>query len=75
VEWQSLTFIGERHEAILRTCGPGAEEAARRIVTGLEDAEFSIAGHVLADIALLEEPQVQADGAVVLHIEALTIAE
>src|SRR3954453_10255481 len=48
-DWQSLTFIGERHEARIRVCGPDAPEVTQRILTGLEDAEFNIPGHIVAD--------------------------
>jgi hypothetical protein len=41
---------------------------------GLEEAEFSIPGHFVADIALLGTPQAAADGSTSLTIEALTIS-
>ena len=53
VEWQSLTFVGERHQIALRDC------RARMPTTivapadlGLEEAEFAIPGHIVADIAV-----------------------
>jgi hypothetical protein len=75
VEWQSLTFIGERHELQLRIAGGDAKQIADAISVGLEDAEFAISGHVVADIALDGEPKVESDGSLTLRIEALTIAE
>lgn len=75
VDWQSLTFIGERHEASLRVRGPNAEEIAKRIADGLSDTEFSIAGQLVADIALRNEPRTDADGSVILDIEALTLVD
>jgi hypothetical protein len=74
-EWQSLTFIGERHELELRVSGPEAALVARRITSGIEDAEFAIPGQIVAEIALASEPQQESDGSMCLHIEALTVAE
>ena len=74
-DWQSLTFIGERHEMELRLPGPDADLMARRITDGLADAEFSIPGQIVADIGLERPPSHNRDGSVTLHIEALTIAE
>lgn len=74
-DWQSLTFTGEQHKIRLRIPGPDAADAAYRLVNGLEDAEFSIPGHVVADVALACEPERQPDGSVVIEIEALTVEE
>ena len=75
IDWQSLTFIGERHELSLRILGPDAMQSARRMTDNLADTEFSIAGQLVADIALLDEPKQDADGSVLLHIEALTLVD
>ena len=75
IDWQSLTFIGERHEMELRIPGPGADQLASRLTDGLADAEFSIPGQIVADIGLERPPSRNRDGSVTLHIEALTIAE
>lgn len=75
VDWQSLTFIGERHEMELRVPGPASDLIAARLTDGLADAEFSIPGHLLADIGFQRPPSGNCDGSVTLHIEALTIAE
>ena len=74
-DWQSLTFIGERHQMELRVPGPDAESLACRITDGLTDAEFRIPGQILADINLIGDPQPGPDGSISLQIEALTIAE
>jgi len=74
-DWQSLTFIGERHEMELRVPGPDADRLAERLTTGLADTEFSIPGQIVADIGLERPPIYNSDGSVSLHIEALTIAE
>ena len=75
VDWQSLTFIGERHEMELRIPGPGALQLARRITDGLSDAEFAIPGQIVADIRLARPPGHNRDRSISLHLEALTIAE
>jgi hypothetical protein len=74
-EWQSLTFVGERHQFHFRIAGPNSSEVVRNLVSGLEDAEFSIPGHVVADIAVAAQPEVNQDGSVSVGLEALTIAE
>jgi hypothetical protein len=75
VDWQSLTFLGERHEMELRIPPPNASCLAKRISDGLSEAEFAIPGQIVADIALERRPSHNRDGSVTLHIEALTIAE
>jgi hypothetical protein len=74
-DWQSLTFIGERHEMELRVPGPNSIQLAGRLTDGLADAEFSIPGQIVADIDLVLPPNRNSDGSVSLHIEALTISE
>ena len=74
-DWQSLTFIGERHQLELRIPGPEADSLAERLTNGLADAEFTVPGHIVADIALSADPRHSADGSIGLQIEALTIAE
>jgi hypothetical protein len=75
IDWQSLTFIGERHEIELRVPGPEANELVDRLTAGLTDTEFSISGHVVADIGLERPPVHNRDGSISLHLEALTIVE
>lgn len=55
--WASVTFTGERH---VLTVAPGVD------LTGLEDAEFDLRGHIVADIAV----EVNAAGTT---IHALTL--
>ena len=74
-DWQSLTFIGERHEIRLRIPPPDAETIASRLLDGISDAEFQVWGHFVADIAVVEEVIIRPDGSAELTIEALTIAE
>ena len=75
VEWQSLTFVGERHSLTLKIVGDEPHRLMQRLTGGIEDAEFAIPGHLVADIVLWGEPREEDDGAVSLTIEALTIAE
>lgn len=75
VDWQSLTLAGERHQISLRVSGSNSREAVDRMCSGLEDAEFSIPGLLVADIGVLTGPTRALDGSTELTIEALTIAE
>ena len=74
-DWQSLTFVGERHEMRAAGARAGRRAAGVAVTDGLEDAEFSIPGQIVADIALERPPIRNPDGSITLHIEALTIAE
>ena len=75
VDWNSLTFSGERHRIELRIPAPDADGIGRRLLGGLEDAEFAIPGQIVADIAADGAPVRSADGSLSLKIEALTVAE
>jgi hypothetical protein len=75
IDWQSLTFTGERHQISLRVPGPASREIVGRMCAGLEDAEFSIPGIIVADIAPLGAPERALDGSTRLTIEALTVSE
>ena len=74
-DWQSLTFMGERHEMELRVPGPDADRLAERLTEGLAEAEFSITGQIVADIGVERPPIRNPDGSISLYLEALTIAE
>jgi hypothetical protein len=75
VGWQSLTFVGERHVLGLRVPGPDAAALVARLIDGIGEAEFSIPGQILADIAVVGTPVRELDGSINLVIEALTVAE
>ena len=75
VEWQSLTFVGERHQVAFRLVGPNADDALHRLTSGLADAELAIPGHIVADIAVAWPPRHEDGGAITIDLEALTIAE
>ena len=74
VDWRSLTFTGERHELELRVPAPDSMYVVKRMCDGLEDAEFSIPGVIVADIALTGPPVPAPDGSTTIRIEALTVA-
>lgn len=75
VDWNSLTFSGERHLIDLRIPGPGAAQIADRLLGGLDDAEFAIPGQIVADITAAGTPVRAADGSLSVRIEALTVSE
>jgi hypothetical protein len=74
-DWRSLTFAGERHRIDLRIPGPAAGAVAKLLTQGLGEAEFSIPGHIVADIAVEGAMVEHLDGAVSLRVEALTVEE
>jgi len=74
-DWQSLTFIGERHEFRFRITGPDADEIYSRLTLGLEDADVPIPRQLLADVVVEGPPARERDGSIGFAIEALTIAE
>jgi len=73
VDWQSLTFIGERHEISLRLTGPDAAPALALLRIRLNDAEWQLGGHVVADILVVGD-RASADGSILVEIEALTLS-
>jgi len=73
VDWRSLTFTGERHQIQLRIPAPGSRQIVERMCQGLEEAEFSIPGQIVADIGVMGAPRFGFDGSTSLIIEALTI--
>ena len=75
IDWQSLTFVGERHQIRLRISGPDAEAVVARLTAGLEDAEFTVPGHIVADIVLSGRPRGDGNGSISVELEALTVAE
>ena len=75
IDWQSLTFVGERHHFELRVPPPNSAQAIERMCRGLEDAEFSIPGLIVADINVVGAPVRAFDSSTSITIEALTIGE
>jgi hypothetical protein len=71
--WASITFTGARHEVTFLIGGETARVAADRFLDGLACADFSLRGHILADLALVDR-QDREDG-VLVSIEALTVED
>jgi hypothetical protein len=72
--WASITFSGERHQLALCLPGPGAQAAVDSFLDGLEDREFPLSGHILADIETTGVRR-DADGQIRLTLEALTVED
>ena len=72
--WASITFAGERHRLALAVPGPGAQAAIDAFLDGLEDREFALRGHILADIEATGVAR-DADGQIRLTLEALTVED
>ena len=72
-DWASAAFAGVRHQLTLDLSGDGAEAAADAFLEDLEDKEFDLRGHILADICLVARENV--DGRLRLKLEALTIED
>ena len=70
IAWRSLTFSGERHRLQLRIPEPDSRYIAERMCIGLEVAEFSIPGVIVAGT-----PSRGLDGSTSLTIEALTVSD
>ena len=71
--WVSGTFTGVRHELTFRVEGEEAAKEADIFLHGLEEAEFNLRGHILADIALVSRSADPAGPSVRISIEALTV--
>lgn len=50
--WCSATFVGARHSLELVLAGEDAGARAVALAATLVDAEFRIAGHIVADVAV-----------------------
>lgn len=74
-DWQSLTFVGERHELRFRVAGPDAQVIYERMTDKLDDTEFTIPRQIVADVVVYGQPSREPDGSIGFTIEALTIQE
>ena len=74
-DWQSLTFVGERHEMRFRIPGPGADQILTRMTGDLTETDFTIPKQIVADVVVYGQPTHERDGAISFSIEALTIEE
>jgi len=75
VDWQSLTFIGERHEFGFRLTGPDSNEVFAAMTDGLEHADLAIPKGFVAEISLAGEPVRSQDGSIAFRVDALTLEE
>jgi hypothetical protein len=74
-DWQSLTFVGERHVFQLRVPGEESPAVAERLCDGIAEAEFNNPGQIVADINVAGQATRSSDGSTSVTIEALTISE
>ena len=74
-DWQSLTFVGERHHAELRITGADSAAVAARLMEGIGEAELTITGQIVADITPTAASRTGSDGSTLVNFEALTVAE
>ena len=74
-DWASVTFSGARHRlrAVLR--GTGAVGAAADFLDVMDELDLPIAGHIVADIALVSEERCDEGCYACLLLEALTIED
>ena len=70
-DWWSCTFSGARHSIAFRVLGPAAARATDAFLQGLEDREFDLRGHFLAEIRVVSRYE-DANG-VSVSLEALTL--
>lgn len=50
--WASATFQGSRHKAVLIFTGDNAQLATALFIDQAPEAEFAIAGHIVANLAI-----------------------
>lgn len=67
--WASATFTGARHRYALRIAGPKPRISA--VSDGLACDEFSLRGHIVADVIATDVEDVE--GHTLLTVEALTV--
>jgi hypothetical protein len=72
-EWASVTFAGARHSVQIALEGPGSVGAAADFLDALPELDFTICGHIVADVALVAEERGGDGDYAVLELEALTI--
>lgn len=71
--WASALFEGKRHVIALRICGPCAQERRATFAAGLEEAEWTLPGHFVADITI--DGNRSAPGEEWIELSALTIED
>lgn len=71
--WASALFEGRRHIVQLRFAGIDRDARIAAFRDGLEDAEWALTGHFVADISV--DDCVETDCHSTLHLSALTIED
>lgn len=71
--WASALFQGRRHVIALRLAGADAAERRARFVEGLEEAEWTLPRHFVADICVDESRSIA--GEEWIELSALTIED
>lgn len=52
--WSSITFVGTRHELVLRFVGDEEVEAGEALIDRLPEHEFALAGQLVAEAEVVE---------------------
>lgn len=71
--WASALFEGRRHAIRLRFSGPKAQDQKDRLIAGLDEAEWALPGHFVADITV--DAHGNADDEPWVQLSALTIRD
>lgn len=69
--WASATFAGTRHHLVFSLNGEDAEAAADALLEGIEEREFDLRNHFLADIRIVS--RTSTGSAIRITLEALTL--
>ncbi len=72
--WCSATFLGAQHRIQLKIAGTDANGRAGRMTEALRDHEFTLRGHIVADVSVDEVREDNDTGAVV-SLAVLTIED
>lgn len=71
--WASALFQGRRHVIAIRLSGPDARERRLAFAAGLEEAEWTLRRHFVADIAIDDSRSAPAEEWI--ELSALTIED
>lgn len=71
--WASALFQGRRHVVMVRIGGSDTEEPAHRFTDGIEDAEWELKGHFVADMTV--DDSIACPGGHLIELSALTIED
>lgn len=74
--WASVTFSGIRHTVALQFTGADTVDAAEAFIAALPEHEFTIAGRIVADAAIVSvEQSLAPEARTVIEAELLLIDE